>query len=191
MSNAKNIFTGLPPWAQGVIAVSATAVTLYGVYLIHKTIKTRKALKGANAEKNAITKELNQMASKGQLPTLSKAQCIAIANQIHAAFDGYGTDNKAVLAAFTKAKNKADVLQIIEAYGVREISSGRYNPEPNFKGTLPAAITNEMPESGNGILNIAAFIVNPIAGLAAMSNGDIGIETINKVFATKKIDFQF
>ena len=58
--------------------------------------------------------------------------------------DGYGTDEATIYSVFSKFKNAGDFALVMNAYGVREISSGAWNPEPNFKGTLIGALTSEL-----------------------------------------------
>ena len=41
----------------------------------------------------------------------------------------------------------------MSAYGSREISSGAWNPEPNFTGTLTGAITSECDATEKAKLN--------------------------------------
>jgi hypothetical protein len=67
--------------------------------------------------------------------------------------DGYGTDEEQIYGVFKNIKNDADFAMIQNAYGIREISSGAWNPEPNFKGTLSGALTNELSASEKDVLN--------------------------------------
>jgi hypothetical protein len=60
------------------------------------------------------------------------------------AMDGYGTDENAIISVFYSLKNNADFLALIAAFGTREISSGSWNPEANFNGTLTAALVSEL-----------------------------------------------
>ncbi len=186
------IFGNLPPAARGVIAVVIVGGVAFIGWKIYKGIQQRKILEGSRKENDAVKSELSTLsanpATKG---TLNEAQLAGLANKIHSAMDGYGTDNKAIVAAMAQLKNDADVLGLIKAYGIRKISSGKGNPAPDFEGGLSAAITEEMPQTGYGVLNYALLAVNPVAGLAALSNGDIGINTINKLLEAKKIKYRF
>ncbi len=186
------IFQGLPPMAKGIIAVAVVAGVGIIAYKIYKSYDKGKGMKGSKQEVDAATSELNTLNSNASTKgTLSQSALLGLANKIHAAMDGYGTDNKAVLSAMANLKNDADVLGLIKAFGVRKISSGRGNPSPDYEGTLTGAITEEIPQTGYGVLNYALLAVNPIAGVAAISNGDIGINSINKLFESKKIKYRF
>ena len=144
---AKQSFTGLPTWAKGVVAV----VVVGGIgYLVYKLIKVGGGVKENKTERqedNSWNKELDQLNSNESTKmTLSKAQLLSMANKIHAAMDGYGTDEEAIIKAFRILKNNADFAGLQSAYGVQEISSGRFNPEPNFTGNLIAALSTELSD---------------------------------------------
>ena len=67
--------------------------------------------------------------------------------------DGYGTDEGTIYSVFRKIKNSGDFALLMNAYGVREISSGAWNPEPNFNGTLVGALTSELSSEDKGKVN--------------------------------------
>lgn len=142
--SAESTFTGLPGWAQGVLAVGALGLIVIIGFTIYKKIQKRIGLAGAFKEKREVTDKLKELEKENIKPTLSDAEFAAMANQLVAAFDGYGSKVSEVYKNFDKLKNDADVLKLIDAYGIREISSGRFNPEPNYKGTLAGAIAEEM-----------------------------------------------
>lgn len=150
---AKQSFTGLPPWAKGVIAVAIIG----GIgFLIYKVVKVPGKIKegsGNRQEDKAVNKDLDNLITSGKGPTLSKTQITQYANQLQSAMDGYGTDNAKILNIFNNVKNDADVLAIISAYGTRKLSSGTWNPEPNFEGTLGGALVNEQSNTEISKLN--------------------------------------
>jgi hypothetical protein len=67
--------------------------------------------------------------------------------------DGYGTDENQIVTTWGFLKNNADYLAVVKAFGTREISSGSWNPEANFIGTLPSALANELDYSYLALLN--------------------------------------
>lgn len=183
--------TEIPGWAKGVLLITGAAAVAFVGYKIYKAVQNFEKQKGSRLEDKAVSSDLKTLISQGKGPTISSSQAAALANEIFSAMDGWGTDNKQIIAALNNAKNDADVLAIIDAFGTKEISSGALNPEPNYKGRLPGAIVSEMPREGHGLLNWATFIVNPVVGLATISNGDIGINTVNEMFNKKGIKFRF
>ena len=140
---AEQIFTGLPKWAQGVLAVAGLGlITIIG-FTIYNKIKKRVGLAGAFDEKKKVTSEIKTLADKGVKPSYSNAEYESMANKAFAAMDGYGSDDDALEAIMEKLKNDADVLKLIDAYGIRELDTGKFNPENNKKETLSGAISSE------------------------------------------------
>ena len=82
---------------------------------------------GARGQDREAHKELDKLVSSGAKPTISDNMASSIANQIHTAMDGYGTDEDSIIKAFKKIKNDADFLKVETKYGIRSVSSGRFN----------------------------------------------------------------
>lgn len=144
---AQKSFTGLPTWAKGVIAVGVLAGVGYAVYYFTKQLGSVKEGKTEREEDRGWNSELDKLNSNDKTKvTLSKAELSSMANKIHAAMDGYGTDEEAIVKAFRSLKNNADFAGLQAAYGVQVISSGRWNPEPNFKGNLIASLSTELSD---------------------------------------------
>ena len=145
--NQKNInqaFQSLPPWAKGTLAVGGLAIVGYLGYKLMSIPKNFGENKPSRDQNNAELTEQQTLAAQGKKPTLSKAQMSHIANALFTAMDGYGTDEDAIIAQFRKMKNDLDFLGVSLTYGIREVSSGRFNPEPNFKGNLSSALISEL-----------------------------------------------
>jgi hypothetical protein len=143
---AKTGFMALPPWAKGVIAIGIGV----GIYVIVKKVgsapKKIKAGAGNRDEDKEMNKEYDDLLTTGTKPTMSKAQQSQYANQLHTAMDGYGTDEETIKRILCKSKNDADIIGIIKSYGTREVSSGNWNPEPNYKGNLGGALNSELSD---------------------------------------------
>lgn len=136
---------GIPGWEKGLIILAGLTITGFIGYKIYKGAKSLREQKGSREEQAATQNELaalNKAVATKQ--TISKAQALAMANAIFTAMDGYGTDSAAILKQLVQLKNQADWLALSDAFGIREISSGALNPEPNFKGTLSGALTSEL-----------------------------------------------
>ena len=139
------IFEGLPGWAKGVIAVAVVGGGAYLIYELQKGVKNIKKNAGSKSEAGAVTTELNTLnTASSTKQTLSPAQATAMANMLFTAMDGYGTDSVTIMKQLLQLKNQADWLAVNNAYGVRTLSSGRFNPEPDFTGTLTASLANEL-----------------------------------------------
>jgi len=146
----KQSYMNLPPATRGLVTVVGLGVGLYIVYKIYESVS--ETLSGVESQQSAAAKEDRGWASEvdklNQNPatkaTISKAQAQSYAASLFAAMDGYGTDEDAIISVFNNFKNDADYAMVFNAYGVREISSGAWNPSPNFKGTLSGALTDEL-----------------------------------------------
>lgn len=138
---AKESYTGLPGWAKGVIAVAVVG----GIgFLIWKLIRVPGAIRDGMGNRQEDRAWTNEAESLSQKATLSKAQLLSLANKLFAAMDGYQTDEAAIYESFRQLKNDADFAGLQAAYGIREISSGSWNPAANFNGNLTAALTDEL-----------------------------------------------
>jgi hypothetical protein len=117
----KEITTGLPAWAKGVIAVGVIGGVGYAIYRIAK--------KGGNILKPIDTKkDAKKLEEQGQIPTYLSSNYKQFADALYAArsanatlFWG-GTNEKAMYNIFSKMKNDLDIVKLIEAFGERRLS---------------------------------------------------------------------
>lgn len=145
--NLGKTFEGLPGWAKGGIAVAVVGVTGLVGFTIYNKIKKYMDLAKERQSGKDVKKEIAKLKSEGNIkPTISDVQAGIMSTQLKAAFDGVGTDRAAVFNILSALQNEADILVLIDVYGIREINSGIYLV-PNFKGTLPETIMNEMDVS--------------------------------------------
>jgi len=150
--SASSVFQGLPQWAQGVLSVAGLATSVLIGYGVYRVIKKRIATQKDRDVAKSIDSEIEDLKKEGMRPTITQAQARTMAQTLAAAFEGYGTKNADVKRVFGQLKNELDLRGLIKEYGIRTISSGRYNPEPNFTGGLAGALSSEM--SGNEIAAI-------------------------------------
>lgn len=155
----KQSYMNLPPATRGLVTVVGVGVGLYIIYKIYK--KVQETTSGVVTPETAAKQEdrgwsrdidkLNQ--NPATRATITKAQAASFASSIWAAMDGYGTDEDAIYAIFRHLKNDADFAEVANAYGTREVSSGAWNPEPNFNGSMSAALTSEMSSDEKAVVN--------------------------------------
>jgi len=150
---AESTFNQLPGWAKGVVVVAGTGAALFIGWQIYSAVKGRMAHAGDFAEKADVKDELGSLKTKGIKPSFSDSQYSAWANQLFTAMNGYTSDEAAVYRVFVNMKNNADVLKLIDAYGIRTLSSGNWNPAPDFKGTLSGALSEEFDTKEIAALN--------------------------------------
>ena len=153
MSNILTSGEGIPGWGKAVLYIGGlglTAVIGYKIYQgVTKKIKSLDDFK----ETGAVKDELKNLADAGIKPTMSDDKYLTKANQMHTAMDGYGTNVPAIISVVGTLNNDADMLALIKAYGVKTISSGKFNPEPDFTGTLPSSFTNELNQFDTNLVN--------------------------------------
>lgn len=129
---------------RGEKIVKIIAVALAG-YIVYRVVKAQMAQSPQNTQvQEAYTEldKLNQNSSTRQ--KISDYQAIQYANILFTAVDGYGTDEPAIFSVFSKLYNNADYLAVSKAFGVRTISTGRFNPEPNYKATMEQALYTDL-----------------------------------------------
>ena len=118
---------------------------LLGGYFLYKKFKSSSLYTPSNVEIDT-----NLGGTTGFNPTLSEAKMKELAEKMFAAMNGYGTDvngNNGLMNLFATIKNNDDLMGVIAAYGIRELSSGSWNPLSNFKGNLPETLANELSDS--------------------------------------------
>lgn len=101
---------------------------------IVKQSDNREEVQNASNELDAY----NENPSTAQ--KITKFQAQQYANTIFTAINGWATDETSIAKIFYRLFNNADFLAVSKAFGVREISSGYLNPEPDYKATLTEAL---------------------------------------------------
>lgn len=119
-----------------------------------------RALKGFTSKQDSreeVREAYNELEEMNESPTtrqkITAFQAQQYANSIFGAMNGYGTDEVAIYGVFYRIFNDADFLAVSKSFGIREVSSGRLNPEPNMKGTMTQCLHNEMSFEERKTLN--------------------------------------
>jgi lipopolysaccharide biosynthesis protein len=136
-------YKNLTPTTRGIVTIGG--VIVLGII----AVKVFRYFTGAQTADRQLDRNWNQEADllltqEGKKPTITKAQAGAFAEKLHTAMDGYGTDEDSIINVFTHLKTDGDFAYVQAAYGIREVSSGKFNPEPNFKGSLTGALANDL-----------------------------------------------
>jgi hypothetical protein len=135
----------------GIVVVGLVILGII-IFFIVQNYNKNKGNRAENKENEKELKGLNNNPKTAQ--KITKSEAAAMANAIFAAIDGYGTDSAAVSKQLMRLQNHADWLALSDAFGIREISSGKLNPEPNFKGTLQSCLTNEFGATDTTFTNL-------------------------------------
>lgn len=144
----------LPTWSKGVIALIITGGGAFALYKLYSYLKARSEQTEQRGEISATEKKLIDEKKAGRGGGLTDLQAEQIANKLQTAFDGYGSDNKAILQLFGQVLNEYDLTNIRKFYGIRKISSGRGNIAPDFTGTLDQTIIEELSQKEIAAINL-------------------------------------
>ena len=132
----------LPIEVRIALAVGIAGGVIYGLYKLFTLPGRIEEGKEGRQEDREWNRELERCAGRN---LLSKAQIDAYANKLFTAMDGYGTDEEAIYEVFRRIKSDCDYVALNAAYGNgREISSGSWSLESDFKGNLTAALASEL-----------------------------------------------
>ena len=127
---------------------------IIGGYILYRLVKGYQTNKGSFQEvQNAFTEldQLNSNPATGQ--KITKYQATQMANVIFTAINGWGTDENAIAKVFSRLSNNADFLAVTKAFGRRKISSGAWNPEPDYNATMTEALHIDLSDSEKSMLN--------------------------------------
>ena len=116
------VWDGLPPWAKGVTIVATLGIVTFIGYEIWSSYKSKTAAKAAGGSSvDDAGNDLSKLASSGIYPSYLGTQYATWADTIQTALDGCGQDGfeQTVAGIFAQLKNASDVLQLIQAFGVR------------------------------------------------------------------------
>ena len=143
---------GANPNNKKIIRVVLLVIGAYVAYRIVKgVIKATPQREEEQAGMNELDILNTNSATKQKI---TKQQAESFANVLFTAMDGYGTDEGAIFGVFYKLTNNADYLAVSNAYGSnRIVSSGKLNPEPNYKGAMAGAIHSELDSANIKKLN--------------------------------------
>ena len=157
---------------DGIITASIVIAAAYLLYKIFNKKGTSNPNSGGNSGVVVPNPELG--GTIGTAPTMTTEKFKEIADKIFDAFEGYGTDTTTIKNQFALLKNNDDVMSLVAAYGIREVSSGSYNPLPDFNGNLPQVIADELSQSEISDLN--SVLVK--SGITIRFNADGQLTTI-------------
>ena len=146
------IFTGLPSWSKGFIAVVAVSGIALVSYLIYRKIKSLEENKSAIDENKTAATEAKSLANKGIKPTLTAAMLNNTVNGIKQAWLDYDAIIRPHTQKFyheiVKVNNDLDMLNLITAYGIQNIDFPKTKFTVNdFNGNLTQSVKNFLNNS--------------------------------------------
>ena len=133
-----------------------SAVIIAGIYLIYK--KFYYVSNTSLAKQIGVTPPSNSGggSSYTSKASMTKEQYNLLAEKVFNAVSGYGTDfngANGLKNIFSLLRNNDDFMELVAAYGIREVSSGNFNPIPDFSGNLPEVLSDELSQKEISELN--------------------------------------
>jgi hypothetical protein len=168
-------YKDLPTWAKGAVIVGGVAITGYLLIKIYNSIKANADKRDSLEFSKNAQSELNSLKMRGIKPSYSATQYQGFASKLVIALDGCGSDEEAVFGVFENMNNKADVLNLISAFGVRY-----YQP---CAATSPIAYGRWVIDSKTYGGNLSSWLSYDLT--------QSELKKINAILTTKGIDYKF
>lgn len=164
-----------PRWAKGVINVVVVGGVAFVSWKVYQGIKKREMIRRANEVAKQAATDLQVLAQRGIYPSYSASQYEVFSQELAVAMAGCGTDDGMILNVMRAMHNDADVLRLIQVFGIRPY-------EPCF-------YTNPI-DHATWVFNKEAFLGTLGVWFAwDLSTGNI--EDINDILQSKGIQFRF
>ena len=166
-------YKDLPSWAKGVVVVGGGVVAYLAVTSIMRKIKQAKETAMSMQEVDSANSELQTEIRNGKKPTINNTTAEAISNAIVSASNDCGTDEKLIFSQFDKVNNQADMLLLVQIFGLRKKIRCVFSDDP--RESFSSAYT-------------------PPMSLSAMLNSELDttqLQTLNNKLATKGIKYKF
>ena len=168
-------YKGLPSWAKGTLAVGGLVIVGFFAYTIYRNAKIKQGEREGRKAAQDAKKELDNLLKQGIIPSFGNSQYEIFFQTLVTSMNSCGTDENSVYSVFNAMKNKADVLKLIEAFGVRY-----YTP---CIATDPISYSKFLFDSksfGGGISDWFTY---------DLSNSER--QNINNILSKKSIDYTF
>jgi hypothetical protein len=166
-------YKDLPSWAKGVVVVGSGVVAYMAVTSIMRKINQAKETAKSMQEVDSANSELQTEIKSGKKPTITNTIAEAISNAIVSASNDCGTDEKLIFSQFDKVNNQADMLLLVQIFGLRKKIRCVFSDDP--RESFMSAYT-------------------PPMSLSAMLNSELDttqLQTLNNKLATKGIKYKF
>lgn len=169
---ATEFFGDMPPWAKGVVGIVVVGGLALAGYKVYGMVKSKIDEGEANAAAKEADKELRQL---GINPSYSQTQYVSFVSTLVEAMNDCGTNEEKIFNVFRAMNNKADVLKLISAFGVRY-----YQPCP---GDQPISYTLSLFNDKRYGGNLPTWLAYDL------TSGEI--KKINDILSKKGINFKF
>jgi hypothetical protein len=168
------VWSGLPTWAKGIIAVGGLAIVYFTGRAIIKKLGAIKEGKDSREAVRDAEQDKRKLINQGIKPSYTKTQYQTWANQIEQAFEGcdpfgnisWGSDSPLgtisywsksgykVAMIFNQLKNNLDYLELSTAWGIRTYDACGWGTGDVKDVDLSKAIIDELNDGEVRDLNI-------------------------------------
>jgi len=116
-SNIKELFSGIPGWAKGIILILIVLLIVWLVYKFYKTVGFKSSEE--RKQEQDFRKDKDMLSDQGQKPTFTRTQYKGFADTIEGENKSWDTDEKKIYGIFRNMKNDLDIILLSEAFGKR------------------------------------------------------------------------
>jgi len=167
------VYTELPSWAKGVVVVGGLAIGYIAITSIISAIKGAVNKGKSEQEVNTAKDELQEQINSGNKPTIARSSAEAIASAILIASNDCGTDDNLIMGAFDNINNQADMLLLIDVFGLRAKVRCPFSSD-----TRESFWSSKTPP-----MSLSAMVSSELSGSQ--------IKSLNAKLATKGITYKF
>ena len=172
-ANVFEFYKELPPWAKGVVVIGGLGLAYITIRQIVDRVNRMARERKQMEEISAAQTDLQTLGRRGVVPSLSKSALESISAAIVDAVNGCGTDMTKIKTQIGKLENEADVLALIQQFGLRKKARCTFSDDPRedfwSNMTPPLSLTAHLQSD--------------------LSAGDIN--SLNKILSNKGIKYQF
>jgi len=143
----KNVFSGIPGWAKGVILIIIVLLIAWLVYKFYKNVAPK------TDEQKGIDKDKDTFISQGQKPSFQRAWYAGSADKLYSLGGGQrlgGTDEQGIYAVFVQLNNDLDLTLLIDSFGLRRKSFSL--SDADLHGWIASELNPEEIKALNNIL---------------------------------------
>jgi hypothetical protein len=142
------------PSGDGLSKVFKGAAILGGVYIAYQLLDKFVLSREDDITKKDVNKDLTALGKAGITKSYKDSQYEIWASQLYGAINTivFGIDEDAIIRILGYMKNDADILQLIKAFGTRELEGGLFRNKGN--GTLPELVAFALNEDEIKVVNL-------------------------------------
>lgn len=138
----------LPSWAKGVVAVTITAVAVYGGYKLYKFFKGKVETQDNKLvadEANVAFKEELKKGGSLSFPAMNYQSCINTIVKLLSGCETFGSELQVIYEVMKVVKTPADWYYLVKTFGRKDIPDCGWG-KTNYD--LPTLLKDQLDSSG-------------------------------------------